>query len=94
MRKAREIIAQMSGHHKLGCGAKERLLHRRRNRIHDGNLGLTNEVDDWLGESTQKDVDNSLFEGDEVMDVNDVGNDDGQDGSGESSKNREKIDPK
>jgi hypothetical protein len=84
----------MSGHHTLGCGAEERLLHRRRNRVNDGNLGLRNEVDDWLGESTQKDVDNSLFEGDEVMDVDDVGNDNGQDGSGESSENREKIDPK
>ncbi len=87
------MVAQMSGHHTLDCGTEERLLHRRRKRIHGGNWGLTNEVDNWLGESAQKDVDNSLFEGDEVMDIYRVGDDNGEDGSSESSENREKIYP-
>ncbi len=88
------MVAQMSGHHTLGCGTEERLLHRRRDRINDGILRRTNEVDDLLRESAQKDVDNSLLEGDEVMNVDDVGDDDGQDSSGEGSENREQIDPK
>jgi hypothetical protein len=88
------MVAQMSGHHTLGCGTEERLLHRRRNWIDDGNLRRADEADNLLGESVQEDIDNLLFEGDEVMDLDDVGDDDGQDGSGKSSENREKINPK
>jgi hypothetical protein len=88
------MVAQMSGYHTLGCGTEERLLHRRRDRIDDGNLGLMNEVDDWLGESAQKDVDDSLFEGGEVMDIDGVRDDDSKDGSSESSENRENVNPK
>jgi hypothetical protein len=84
----------MSGHHTLGCGTEERLMLRRRNQINNGDLGLTNEVDDWLGESAQKDVDNWLLEGDEIVDIYDIRDDDGEDGGSESSEDREKIDPR
>jgi hypothetical protein len=56
-------------------------------------LGLTKEVDNWLGESPQEDVDNSLFESDEIMDIYHVGYDDGKDGGGKGSEEREKVDP-
>jgi hypothetical protein len=47
-----------------------------------------------LRESAQEDIDNSLFEGNEVMNVDSIGDDDGQDGSGKGSEDREKISPK
>jgi hypothetical protein len=84
----------MSGQHTLGCSTEERLMLRRRNQINNGDLGLTNEVDDWLGESAQKDVDNSFLEGDEIVDIHDVSDDDCEDGDGESSEDREKIGPR
>jgi hypothetical protein len=88
------MVAQMLGHHTLGCGTKERLMLRRRNRINDGDLGLTNEVDDWLGKSTQKDVDNSFLEGDEIVNIHDISDDDCEDGGSESSEDRERIGPR
>jgi hypothetical protein len=88
------MVAQMSGHHRLSCGTQERLMLRRRNRIDDGDLGLTNEVDDWLGESAQKDVDNSFLEGNEIVDIHNISDDNCEDGDGESSEDREKIGPR
>ncbi len=73
----------------LDGGAEKRLLHRRRNWIDDGHGWLMDEVDDGLGESAQEDVDDSLFEGgDGVRDY------DSEDGGGESSENRENVNPK
>jgi hypothetical protein len=88
------MVAQMSGHHMLGGGTEERLMLRQRNRINEGDLGLTNEVDDWLGESAQKDVDDSFLEGNEIVHIHDIRDDDCENGDGESSEDREKIGPR
>ena len=84
----------MSGHHTfLGCGAKERLLYRWRHRVDDGDLRRADHVDNWLWESAQNDIYYSFLEGDKVVDVNDVRNDDSQDSSSKSAQDGEKIGP-
>ncbi len=79
---------------RLDCGAEERLLHRRRNGVDDGHGLLTDEADDGLGESVQEDVHNSLFEGGEVMHVEDVREQHSEERGGEGSENRENVNPK
>ena len=61
--------------------------------VGDGDLRRTDHADDGLRESTQKDVYYSFLEGDKVVDVNDVRNDDSQDRSGKGTQDGEKIDP-
>jgi hypothetical protein len=79
---------------RLDGGTEKRLLYRRGNRVDNGDGRLTDEVDEGLGESAQKDVDDSLFEGGEVVDIDDVREYDSEDGEGESSENRENVNPK
>ena len=88
------MVAQRSGHHTLDCGAEERLLHRRRNGVDDGHGLLMDEVDDGLREGVQEDVHDSLFEGGKVMHIEGVREKYGEEGGGESSKNRENVNPK
>ncbi len=89
------MVSQMAGHHAfLGGGTEKRLLDRRRHRIDDGDGWLTDEVDDSFRESTHHDVYDSFLECSEIMNVNDVGNDDSQDGGGESTQEGEEIDPR
>lgn len=79
--------------HVLGGGAKERLLDRRRHMVSDGDLRRTDQVDDRFRESAQDDVYYSFLEGDKVVNVNDVRDDDGEDRSGKRTQYREKINP-
>jgi hypothetical protein len=84
----------MSGHHSfLGGGTEERLLYRRRHRVGDGDLRRTDHTDDGLRESAKEDVYYSFLEGDKVVNVNDVRNDDSQDSSSKSAQDGEKICP-
>ncbi len=52
------------------------------------------EVDEGLGESAQEDINDSLFEGGKVVDVDGVRDYDSEDGDGESSENRKNVNPK
>ena len=61
--------------------------------ISDGDLRRTNQVDDRFRESAQDDVYYSFLEGDKVMNVNDVRDDDGEDCSCERTQYGEKINP-
>ena len=79
---------------RLDCGAEKRLLHRGRNRVDDGYGLLTDEADDGLGESVQKDIHDSLFEGGEIMCVEGVCEQNGEEGGGQGSENRENVNPK
>ena len=72
--------------HVLGGGAKERLLDRRGHVVGDRKLRPADQVDDRFRESEQDDVNYSFLEGDEVMDVNDVRDDDGEDRSCECTQ--------
>ena len=92
--KHKKWLLKCWGTTRLDCGAKEQLLHRRRNWVNDGHGLLTNEVDNGLGESVQEDVHNSLFEGSEVMHIEDVREKYGEEDDGESSENRENVNPK
>ena len=78
--------------HVLGGGTKERLLDRRRHMISDGDLRRADQVDDRF-RGAQDDVYYSFLEGDKVMDVNDVRDDDGEDRSCERTQYREQINP-
>ncbi len=80
--------------HVLGGRAKERLLDRRRHMVGDGDLRQVDHVDDRFRESAQDDVYYSFLEGDKIVDVNDVGNDDGEDRSGKGTQDGEKINPR
>ena len=70
--KRKKWLLKCRGTTRLDCGAEERLLHQRRNGVDYGHGLLTDEADDGLGESVQKDVHDSLFEGGEIMYVEDV----------------------
>ena len=70
--KRKKWLLKCLGTTRLYGGAEQRLLYRRGNRIGDGNGRLTDEVDERLGKSAQEDVDDSLFKGGEVVDVDDV----------------------
>ncbi len=92
--KRKKWLLKCQGTTRLNCGAEEQLLHRRRNGIDDGHGLLMDEVDDGLGECVQEDVYDSLFESGEVMHLEDVGEKYGEEGGGESSENRENVNPK
>ncbi len=47
-----------------------------------------------LGENVQEDVNDSLFEGGEVMHIEGIREKYGEEGGGESSENRENVNPK
>ena len=80
--------------HVLGGGTKERLLDRRRHRVGDRDLRWADQVDDRFRESAQDDIYYSFLEGDKVVDVNDVRNDDSWDRSSKGTQDGEKIDPR
>ncbi len=80
--------------HVLGGGVKERLLDRQRHMVGDGDLRRADQVDNRFRESAQDDVNYSFLEGDEIMDVNDVRDDDGKDRSCECTQDGEKINPR
>ncbi len=67
---------------------------RRRNRINDGDLGLTDQIDDRLRHSVQENVNLSFFESNKIVDIHDVSNDDSEDGGSKSSENGEEIHPR
>ncbi len=92
--KRKKWLLKCRGTTCLDGGAEKWLLHRRRDWIDDGHRWLTDEVDEGLGESAQEDVNDSLFEGGEVVDVDGVRDYDSEDGGGESSENRENVNPK
>ena len=54
--------------------------------VSDGDLRRTNQVDDRFRESAQDDVYYSFLEGDKVVNVNDVRDDDGEDRSGKRTQ--------
>jgi hypothetical protein len=92
--KRKKWLLKCQGTTRSDCGAEERLLHRRRNGVGDGHGLLADEVDDWLGESVQEDVHDLLFEGGKVMHIENVREKYGEEGGGESSENRETVNPK
>jgi len=61
--------------------------------VSDGDLRRADQVDDRFRESAQDDVYHSFLEGDKVVDVNDVRDDDGEDRSCERTQYGEKINP-
>ncbi len=92
--KRKKWLLKCRGTTHLDCGAEERLLHRRRNGVDDGHGLLADEIDGGLGKSAQEDVHNSLFEGGEVVHIEDVREEYGEEDGGESSENRENVNPK
>jgi len=61
--------------------------------IDDGDLRRADQVDDRFRESTQDDVYYSSLKGDEVVNIYDVRDDDGEDRSCGRTQDREKINP-
>ncbi len=77
----------------LGSGAKQRLLDRGWHKIDDGYLRLADEADDGFRESAHHDTYDSFLESGEVVSVDNVGDDDGQDSSSKGTQDGEEIDP-
>ena len=61
--------------------------------VSDGDLRRADQVDDRFRESAQDDVYYSFLEGDKVVYIDNVRDDDGEDSSCERTQHREKIDP-
>ncbi len=61
--------------------------------VGDRKLRRADQVDDRFRESAQDDIYYSFLEGDKVVDVNDVGDNDSQDCSSKGTQDGEKVDP-